>query len=373
MKRQLLAVMLLSACATTPASSGPLTPGAPEPSAAPAQPPEPTCPKALPSLAEQAPPFGAKVEKVCLVGASDDSYLRLHELVAPREGEALSAELAQEDLKGLYALGFVRDVVAVAELLPSKGVMLSYFVTEHERVAEVRVAGVHAVDGELLKALLPLGLPASLALRKALEDKTTEFYAELGYAHAKVKVTMSSQGPGKAVLSLDVEEGPRVTLQALTFAGVKQAKEAELKKVLRSRVGEPFSEKELLRDAAAVTAAYYDRGMIQVKVEPTHSEADGAVTAVFTVEEGPVFRVGKLSLTGVSLGAPADVLEKLETKPKAVFSRARIQHDVERVREIARQQGLLVEVTPLTEVNADREVIDLTFEVERTKGGPLKF
>lgn len=370
MTRALLGALLLSACATTPASSGPV---AQQPAAAPAPPPAPACPKALPALVDVRPPFGAKVEKVCLVGASDDSYLRLHELVAPREGEALSAKSAQEDLEELYALGFVRDVVAVAELLPSKGVMLSYFVTEHERVAEVKVAGVHAVDGELLKALLPLGLPASLALRKALEDKTTEFYAELGYTHAKVRVTLSPREPGTAVLSVEVEEGPRVTLKALTFAGVTQVKEAELRKVLRARVGEPFSEEEEQRDAAAVAAAYYDRGMVHARVEPAHTEADGAVTVVFTVEEGPVFRVGKLTLRGVALGAPAEVLKKLETKPRMAFSRSRLQHDLERVREIARQQGLLVEVTPLTEVNVDKKLIDLTLEVARAKGGPLEF
>ncbi|MEW5737983.1 MAG: POTRA domain-containing protein [Myxococcota bacterium] len=366
----LAGVAFSCACATTSASRSSAAPAPAATSEAPSTAAAPTCPTGLPTLRETPPPFGATVEKVCLVGASEDSYLRLHEQVAPREGTALDADAVREDIEDLFKMGFVRDVVAIAEQLPTKGVMLSYVVAEYDRVAEVKVTGVKAFEPELLSSHVPLGLPASLALRKALEDKTRELYTELGYAHVQVKVALTPREKGAALLALDVDEGPRVLVQEVKFAGVKQAPEAELRKVLRSKVGEPFSEEEVLRDAAAVTAVYYDRGMVNVRVESTHAEAAGAVTVVFTVDEGPVFRVGKLLFRGDALRETEAARKKLETKPRSVFNRSQLQRDMERLREHARKQGLEVEVTPITTVNAERKVIDLTLEVVRRSDPP---
>ena len=55
------------------------------------------------------------------MGASEDSYLRLHELVAPREGSPLDADAVRSDIEALFAQGQLKDVVVVAQPLRQQG------------------------------------------------------------------------------------------------------------------------------------------------------------------------------------------------------------------------------------------------------------
>lgn len=367
--RAALGLLLLAGCATTAST---ITPAA-EP--APPAPP-PSCPTAAVTFQDSGSPLGAMVEKVCLVGASEDSYLRLHELVAPREGAALEADAVRADIEALFEQGTLRDVVVVAQPLPSKGVVLSYLVTEYEWISEVSFTGVNAVKLDELKEVARAGLKASPFVLKAVSDQVKALYAGLGYTQAQAVPQVRPLGAGNVALSLQVDEGPRITVGAITLQGARQVGAAELRKALRSEVGAAYLEDLAEHDSFALTAVYFDHGFVNVAVERSTRplpRPESAVEVVFTVREGDLFRLGKLSLQGFSFGTEQEVLKGIESKPKAVFSRSALQRDMERIRERARQRGYVVEITPLTTVNAEQKTIDVTFELEKKPGGRVVF
>ena len=85
----------------------------------------------------------------------------------------------------------------------------------------------------------------------------------------------------------------------------------------------------------------------------------------FTIDEGDVFAIGSMHAT--KLGAPfeKELLEKvIRSRPKQVFSRATIVQDIERVKAFFAAKNQAVEVTPLTEIDAKKKTIDLTFKIE---------
>jgi outer membrane protein insertion porin family len=360
--RALLALaMTMAACATP----GPVAqaPAAQPPPAAP--PPSTTCPKQLPAFTERAIPFGANVARVCLVGATEDDYLRLHEFVAPREGLPLTAEAVRADIEGLHAMGFVKDVIVVAEPLDEKQVALIYAVAQYDRVSAVKLEGAKVLTLPELEDLAKRGLPANPALARAIEVGVRELYEQKGYAHAEVDVRVTTLGQGNAALTVTVNEGPRVTISAITFAGAKQVSAAELRRAVSSAVGAVYSREAVDRDALALLAVYFDRGMVNARVDSEEPrEVRGAIELTFTIIEGDVFRVGKVALKGTPLGPEKDVLKSLMTRPGFVFSRAVVRADLERLRELGRRRGLQLEVTPLTEIKAEAQRIDLTFELE---------
>ena len=370
--RAVLAVFLLAGCATVTATVKP-APSEPVPAAAPAP---VVCPTAPGPFSDAEPQFGARVEKVCLVGASEDSYLRLHELVAPREGVPLDAAAVRADIEALFEQGLVRDVVVVAQPLPAQAVVLSYFVTEYEWISKVNFPGAKAVKADELGQVAHAGLRASPVVLKALSAQVKALYAGLGYPQTTAVGVLESLGGGNAQLTLQVEEGPRVTVGAITFAGAKHVGEPELRKALKTEPGAAYLDDLVERDAFALTAVYYDHGHVNVRVVPSSrplSAPVGAVELVFTVTEGDVFHLGKLALTGFSLGAEKDLLKLMESKPKSVFSRTVLQRDIERLRDRAKVQGYVVEVTPLTTVDSEKKIIDVTFELEKKPGGRIQF
>ena len=369
--RKLLGFLFLAGCATTTAAVVKPVDAAPAPVAAPAV---LVCPTAAVPFSEASSAVGAVVEKVCLVGASEDSYLRLHELVAPREGSPLDADAVRADIEALFEQGLLRDVVVVAQPLPRNGVVLSYVVTEYEWISTVAFNGVTAVKTEDLKEVVHAGIRANPYLLKTLSEQVKALYEGLGYPQAKVATSVKSVGGNNASLTLEVQEGPQLRVTKITFEGAKQVPGAELGKKLLT--GAPFLQEVVERDTMAITSVYFDHGMVNVSVTNTTrpiAGPPGSIEVVFQVKEGDVFRMGKLTLTGFSLGAEKDVLKGMEAKPKSVFSRAVLQRDMDRLRARAKEKGYVVEVTPLTSVDNDKKTIDVAFELEKRPNPNIKF
>ena len=367
--------LLLASCATSTAVVKPPV------AEAPPAPEVPACPLATVTYSEASASelrTGAMVEKVCLLGASEDSYLRLHELVAPREGSPLELEVVRADIEALFTQGLLRDVVVVAQALKSRGVVLSYVVSEYEWITEVDYTGVTAVKIDDFKEIAHAGVRANPFVVKALSDTVKALYAGMGFPAARVVTTVKSLGGGNAGLTLTVEEGPRVTVGAISFEGVKQVSEAELRKALRSSVGVPYLEDLVERDTLALTTVYFDHGMVNVAVvnsTRTLAVPVGAVELVFQVKEGEVFRLGKVTLKGFSIGAEKDVLKSMEARSRSVFSRSVLQRDMERIRARAELLGIIVEITPLTTIDTEKKTIDIAFELEKksSAAGKIRF
>lgn len=369
--RAVVGLMLLAGCATTGAAK-----------TVPVAEPEPAllvvgvCPTGPVPYSEAASALGVIVEKVCLVGASEDSYLRLHELVAPREGNVVNASMVRADIELMFEQNLLRDVVVVAQPLASKSVMLIYLVSEYEWITQIEYSGVHAVKVEDFKELAHSGVRAHPFVLKTLTETVKALYAGLGYPAAKATATVKSLGGGNAQLTLAIEEGEQVRVGAVAFEGIQQLPEAELRKVIRSSVGVPYLQEMAERDTLAITTVYFDYGMVNVAVASTTralASLPGAVEVVFQVKEGDVFRLGEVKLTGFSLGVEKDVLEAMEARPGSVFSRAVLQRDMEKLRARAQLRGHVVEIVPQTRVNPEKKTIDVSFELEKKPSGTIRF
>ena len=368
MKSLLAAAVLLVGCATSTAVVKPAEEKkvwAPAPL---------SCADANVEIAAGAPAPGAMVEKVCLVGASEDSYLRLHEIVAPREGSPLDADAVRSDIDALFGQGQLKDVVVVAQPLESKGIVLTFLVTEYEWISKVDFTGVSAMKVDDFTALAHAGVRASPVVLKTLNDTVKALYAGLGYPQAKIASSVKSLGKGNAALLLEVVEGPQVKVSAVLFEGVKQVKEPELRKSLTLITGAPYLAEVAERDVLALTAIYFDHGMINVAITPDlRAKSATELEVVFQVKEGEVYRMGKVTLTGFSVGDETEVLKGIEAKPKSVFSRSVLQRDLERVRARAKQRGYTVDITPLTTVDPGKKIIDVAFELEKKPSSSIQF
>ncbi|MBL8912011.1 MAG: hypothetical protein JNM17_15055 [Archangium sp.] len=377
MKRALVLCGLMSACATTQATEKkPVEPTAKAPPAtAPECPKEPGKAVAPGGSGELSTVLGAKVEKVCLIGASENAYLRLHEVVAPREGTTLDAPAVRADLEGLFGQGMVRDAQAIA--IPfgdGKRVVLAYFVTEYPFISKVRFEGLNGVRADELRDSAPSGARASGMELKKISNAVTEEFIERGYMNATVDVSTASIEGGTVEAVIKVSEGVRTVVQKIRFVGNKRVSEKDLVVAIKTQLGAPFRQDVADLDAMYLSNVYFDRGMVNVRVEP---EAISPVKPeqlelVFKVTEGDVFKLGKLSLTGFSLGNDKELMKALESKPGAVFSRSALQRDMERLKDKANKKGLRVNVTPITNVDSDKKLVDIALELEK-QAGPIQF
>ncbi|MBL8956740.1 MAG: hypothetical protein JNK82_38560, partial [Myxococcaceae bacterium] len=136
----------------------------------------------------------------------------------------------------------------------------------------------------------------------------------------------------------------------------------------------PFREDRLDEDAVQLSQVYYDRGMMNVSVRPSwvKLQAPGAVELVFTIVEGEIFKIGKLTFSGVALGPDKEVMKGFESKPGGVLSRAALRRDIDRLRDRASAKGFNVNVLPVTNVDPDKKIVDVELQLEKLPG-PINF
>ncbi|MBL8923100.1 MAG: hypothetical protein JNJ54_29895 [Myxococcaceae bacterium] len=353
MRALLLAPAALIGCATTPPAPAATLP--------PSTPVATVCPTTAPERAAFMPGrvLGGRVEKVCLVGAGDETSLRLREELAPREGTKSDEDAVRSDLSALFATGLIREARVYGDVLPSKGVRLTYVVVERALVTTVRLEGAPALTPELRHQLEVKGFRDTATQRARLRDLATQFYESQGYAEAAIDFEPKPVAGG-VELVMKVTEGPRFLVQALSFEGAKAIAVKELEKVVQTKPGNPVRSEVVAQDALRLNDAYFDRGYVAASVSHARlALPSGATDVTFTITEGPLFRVGDIVLKGALTPA---ALKGLETKKGAVFSPAAVRRDLERLRERARKDQGELEVTPFTELDEQKKTVKLTFE-----------
>ncbi len=356
--------LLLVACATTAPSPAP-----PVFEPAPAAPPrEALCPAEAPppDETEGAVPFGvARVVKVCVFADNERTARDVEGRVLKREGAVLQLEVVRDDLRALFALGTLRDVHVSADVLDPQRVVLSYVVRDYPLIRSVKFEGAAAFPrGELL-ARAPPGERASPHALERLKRALLEHYRANGYADVHIETS------GLEEATFSITEGQRFTVKAVRFEGVKRGRAAELVKGVEVQPGDPFRRDQVEEAQLAIEHWYYDNGMINagVRFEPRPVKgSDGALEVVFAIEEGDVFRIAKVEVSGGPPGLPEKLRAVIEVKPGDVFSRAKTSKSILRLYGRARELGFLVDFTPQTSVDAARKTVELTFVVEKQAG-----
>lgn len=167
------------------------------------------------------------------------------------------------------------------------------------------------------------------------------------------------------------------------FAGNKLLDDATLRAVLHvdkwlpDDSGRPPSAL-LLRDAALLSALYYDWGYMQSEIGPSKvtEAADGPfVDITFTIaNEGKRFRIRKLTAYERDDGekktlADDDVRRRIRPVSGEWFSRKILVEDLTELRTFYRDQGYAeVEALPETELTPSEGIVDIVIPVTR---GPL--
>ena len=130
----------------------------------------------------------------------------------------------------------------------------------------------------------------------------------------------------------------------------------------------------LERDILAVTAAYYDRGYLQIAVDPPKLEQNATSLDIhIKVVEGPQFRIGKLVVEErangkevTPIGGKKSLRSRMTLRDGDVFARDVIVRDLQAIRKVYRDVGYAnVEAEPETTLDVARAVVDVTIPIRR--------
>ena len=186
------------------------------------------------------------------------------------------------------------------------------------------------VPGARVDELVPIAREGSID-EDLLEDsglRIENHLRELGYRDARVTHRRLEE-PGQLAVVFDVERGARYVVDEVAFTGHRAVPSAELADLFDVEAGAPLVMDGVEAGAAAVRAAYEERGYRRVEVRPTLVEAaspgDGGgagavpVRLLVDVAEGPATTVGAVSFEGVTAFAEAELAAAVDVRPGMPF------------------------------------------------------
>ena len=200
--------------------------------------------------------------------------------------------------------------------------ILRVAVVEGPRVAVESVAftGLVRVPEERLRERMETAPPGVLR-RPVFQEEVLErdlralaaFLAAEGHAEARVGPPglTYSEDRTRVRIVVPVVEGPRLEIASVRLEGVRALDEAELRAALALPPGAPWSELAVDQGRRVLERRYARAGYLAPRVEAASARRDGGVDVVYTVEEGPRTRVGRVLVRGLTRTHPGVVLREL--------------------------------------------------------------
>ncbi len=329
-------------------------------------------------------PVGRTIENIQFRGNRkvEDDAIRVN--LVSRVESTLEAARVRADIRAIWQMGFFADVVAEYEITTSGGVTLTYVVSEKPSVRKVFVSGNSEIDLEKINEVLDLKREAIVDVAKIKQnrDKVYDLYVEKGFYLAAVDYDLRPVGESNAQVDVWflIDERSKVEIREVSFIGNRVVGDDELRGIISTSKGGAlsflggggiFQEEMFERDLLMITAYYYDRGFINVKLGTPQIRLSRDKRYMYLgipIDEGPVFKIGKIDFKGDLLGEKDGYYDRLTVEMGEVFNRSKVGSDINRLTNYYKDRGYAyVNITPLTQVDVDTKTVELTFEIAQGK------
>jgi len=300
--------------------------------------------------------------------------------IKSREGGPFSPDQIREDLRSIFALGYFSDVQVDIQTEP-RGKEVVFIVVEKPSIKEILITGNQKLKTEEIKEKVTLVPRSILSLEKVKENAELirSLYFSKGYYGVKVGHKIDYLETNEAVVTFQITEGPKGHIQKITFKGNQNIKAKELKKVMTTKEDTFWSfithtglldEETLKNDIQLLSAYYYDHGFISVKVSEPKIDLKNPkkIQIEIDIVEGFQYRLGTIDFKGDLVTTKADLFRVIKIKRNDVYQNSAIRRDVGALTEKFANHGYAyVEITPETEIDASRLLVNLTFTIEKKK------
>lgn len=227
---------------------------------------------------------------------------------------------------------------------------------------------------ELFQRTVPLfsgKLPGNQVIFDQYAKRLQEELAKQGFQDKVVAKLSADTGDDTYVLFRPAT--PPASIAEVHFTGSKAIPAGQLQAaVSRPAIGAAYSETRMRQILDASVRPLYDaKGRLKVafpKIETAKAKDVQGVIVTVTVEDGPVFELGKVTLVGVS----PELLEEAKVKKGDLANFQEINYGAERIRNEVRRQGYLkAAVTVDRKLNEQRQSVDVTYRAE--PGSPYTY
>jgi outer membrane protein insertion porin family len=318
----------------------------------------------------------AVIQRVDVRGAQRAGQEAVRSNITIRPGVSFSNADIDESVKRLYATGYFSDVK-----ISVSGSTLVVTVNESQLVNQVVFNGNRKIKDDKLQGVVqtqPLG-PYSEALANADIQRIREAYTQIGRSDVQITTQVVPVGQGRINIAFVINEGERTKIANINFVGNQAYGDRRLHDVLVTKESGPLSfltrkdvytDDKLRADEDALRQFYYNHGYPDFRVVSSDAvldESKNEYTITFTVEEGPRYRFGDISVESTVPGIDGSQLNGLvETKSGDTYSARDVQKTIEAIsKQVASAGYPFARVTPRGDRNFQTNTIGVSYLVDQ--------
>jgi outer membrane protein insertion porin family len=325
--------------------------------------------------APQGPPIISSIE-VEYVGPQTISKERVLAQLRTKPGQPYSESLVEQDIRALYATGSVQNVRIFGEP-DGEHVKVMVVLQTRSLVNQIEISGAERISAKTLRKRIALKINGRLSEQDLEEgrQKIIETYQAKGFTDVDVKFhidTDEARGTSRVVYT--ITEGAKGAVNAVRFEGNTKFGDRILRKQMKTKGKTLYSfldksgrldETQLEQDINAVKEYYQDHGYIDVEVkEVRRVRANGKLTLVVVLSEGPIYHVGKLSISGEKVASEKKIRALLKMKEGNIYSPKDVRDDAKKLTDAYGSGGYVdLKITPQG-VPGGPGKIDVSYSIE---------
>jgi outer membrane protein insertion porin family len=331
-----------------------------------------------------------RVEKIEIVGNDRVTRETILYYLTSREGDYFNEDSLRKDFRVLWSTGFFSNLkIEGEEGLGGKVVKIT--VEENPVIKTITYkTGKKVKEDDIVNKLkekdeyvLPYSYYSSAKVQK-VKETIVDLLLEKGLYAAKVDVQAEKKGKNEVDLLFKIDEGPKVRVGEVIFAGRPKIPQSELQMAMKSNrphslfswVGgkDVYKENKLQEDLENIKAKFQENGYMEATVDVPSVEEMTKRTVfmkkqkmmklVFPVNAGYRYSVGDVAVEG-SKAVSIDYLRSLiKLKKGEVYSTKIREKAVEDIGEAYRNVGYLyIQVMPIESLDPKNKRVNVTYNI----------
>ncbi|MDD5166854.1 MAG: outer membrane protein assembly factor BamA [Candidatus Omnitrophica bacterium] len=295
-----------------------------------------------------------------------------------RIGSPYQENVANDDLKRLYLLGFFSDIKMDTKDYKG-GYKIVITVVERPIIDKITFTGIRRITlkDEKIKTMLKSKEAQYLDYPSLAEDVRTleKLYEKMGFSQSKItyKVIPTDQEKNKVSVEFSVSEGRKVTIKGIYILGNSSFPAKRILGLLKTKRGwllnagilkdEVFKE-----DIERIKSFYQREGFADVAVEhEVKPDPNKAFFLYITIKiaEGKQYRVGNITIQGNKDVPEKMILSKIkDCTPGNVFSQDTMRQDAANIQSLYFDKGYITcEVQENTSLNPASGRVDIVYNI----------
>lgn len=291
-----------------------------------------------------------------------------------REGEAYDGAKVDDSLKRLFQTGLFADIT-----IRFDDGRLIVTVVENPIINRVAYEGTSAIKEEDLNNEVQLK-PRTIYTRAKVQADVTriiELYRRGGRFAATVEPKVIRLPQNRIDLVFEINEGPKTKIASISFLGNTAFSDSALREVISTgesawwkflSSSDSYDPDRLTYDRELLRRHYLSKGYADFRVVSAVADLNrdnSAFNITFTVEEGPIYSFGKITLkTNLKNLKQSELEEKIVTVEGETYNAQLIDKSTDALTYAAGSQGYaFAQVRPRAKRDREKHVVDISYVI----------